>query len=210
MLFILSGNVQCGKTRWLQGLIEELGAAGVAFDGVLAPGVWQERADEGGGASFRKLAIENVLLPQGERLTFGVWGGARGDGDPAGSQSRRARLAWDISDEAIGRVNAHLGRLASRAAEKARPGERRMLVVDELGRLELLHAGGLTAAMSLLDAGPTPRWPHALAVVRAELAGIARDRFAGPWRQVRTIGPDDDGRAAILSALRQIEGGCPL
>ena len=38
MLFILTGDVQSGKTRWLERLVAELAADGVESRGVLAPG----------------------------------------------------------------------------------------------------------------------------------------------------------------------------
>ena len=40
MLFLLTGDVQIGKTRWLEGLIAALADAGVGADGVVAPGQW--------------------------------------------------------------------------------------------------------------------------------------------------------------------------
>ena len=67
MLFLLTGEVQIGKTRWLESLVTELGAFGVPCAGVLAPGQWVPsmgpRADANG---FEKLGIDNVLLPGGE------------------------------------------------------------------------------------------------------------------------------------------------
>ena len=80
MLFILTGDVQSGKTRWLERLVAELAADGVESRGVLAPGVWRPRADGDDGGprplgsgegAYEKLGIDNVLLPQGERLRFG-------------------------------------------------------------------------------------------------------------------------------------------
>ena len=79
MLFILTGDVQSGKTRWLERLVAELAADGVESRGVLAPGVWRPRADGDDGGlrppgsgegAYEKLGIDNVLLPQGERLRF--------------------------------------------------------------------------------------------------------------------------------------------
>ena len=74
MLFILTGDVQSGKTRWLERLVAELAADGVESRGVLAPGVWRLRADGDDGGprplgsgegAYEKLGIDNVLLPQG-------------------------------------------------------------------------------------------------------------------------------------------------
>ncbi|MDD6289009.1 MAG: nucleoside-triphosphatase, partial [Eggerthellales bacterium] len=45
MLLILTGEIQIGKTRWLQELVCELQEEGVAVSGVIAPGIWVERPD---------------------------------------------------------------------------------------------------------------------------------------------------------------------
>ena len=71
MLFVLTGNVQTGKSRWLERLVGDLGQHGVPSYGVLSPGTWAEsagaRADANG---YEKLGIDNVLLPDGERVSF--------------------------------------------------------------------------------------------------------------------------------------------
>ena len=145
MLFLLTGEVQIGKTRWLESLVTELGAFGVPCAGVLAPGQWVPsmgpRADANG---FEKLGIDNVLLPGGERIPFARRGDlARADGTfNEESQAAKAELAWHIDDAAIARVNAHFDELAvasschpERSAEGAEskdasraPG---LLIVDE-------------------------------------------------------------------------------
>lgn len=58
VLFILTGEIQTGKTRWLQGVLGDLSACGVPLRGVVAPGVWTRV-----GRGFEKLGIDNVLLP---------------------------------------------------------------------------------------------------------------------------------------------------
>ena len=119
MLFLLTGEVQIGKTRWLESLVTELADRGVPCAGVLAPGQWVpsegEHADANG---FEKLGIDNVLLPSGERIPFARRGDlARADGTfDEESQAAKAELAWHIDDEAIARVNAHFDELAVRAS----------------------------------------------------------------------------------------------
>ena len=68
MLYILTGEIQTGKTRWLQGLIDELTQEGVPLEGVLAPGVWRPNPAKPNG--FEKLGIDNVMLPGGETVAF--------------------------------------------------------------------------------------------------------------------------------------------
>ena len=122
MLFLLTGDVQIGKTRWLEKPCGDLTAAGVCVAGVIAPGQWVPRAEgQPGGrhrfdgeGRFEKLGIDNVLLPQGERIVFARRRDlAEGDQPFAqGEQAKAAQLAWAISDEAIAQVNDHFATLA--------------------------------------------------------------------------------------------------
>lgn len=200
MLFLLTGEVQIGKTRWLESLVTELADCGVSCVGVLAPGQWVpsegEHADANG---FEKLGIDNVLLPSGERIPFARRGDlARADGTfDEESQAAKAELAWHIDDAAIDRVNAHFNEIATHASAAA-PG---LLIVDELGRLEIWRGGGLTSAMALLAQGPTAAFPHALAVVRDYLLDDAEALFAEAWPDHCRIKPNDAAREAILAAF---------
>lgn len=127
MLFLLTGDVQIGKTRWLEKLCSDLAAAGVCVAGVIAPGQWVPRAEgqpDGrhgfdGEGRFEKLGIDNVLLPQGERIVFARRRDlAEGDQPFAqGEQAKAAQLAWAISDEAIAQVNDHFAMLAKMGQE---------------------------------------------------------------------------------------------
>lgn len=208
MLFLLTGEVQIGKTRWLESLVAELAERGVPCAGVLAPGQWlpseSERADANG---FEKLGIDNVLLPGGERIPFARRGDlARADGTfDEESQAAKAELAWHIDDVAIARVNTHFDELAVHASEGTEsrdpfstPG---LLVVDELGRLEIWRGGGLTSAMALLAQGPTPAFPHALAVVRDYLLDDAEALLVEAWPDRCRIAPDEAGREVVLAAF---------
>lgn len=216
MLFLLTGDVQIGKTRWLEDLCASLQAAGTCVAGVVAPGQWVPRPEGqpggkhgfDGAGRFEKLGIDNVLLPQGERIEF-----ARRRDLAAGGQSVRGRgageggeLGWAISDTAIAQVNAHFATLAKQAANETRLAPHAMLVVDELGRLELLRGCGLTNALAILDAGPTPQFPHAIAVVRETLLDEARRRFEPRWGKATVIGPDDAARNLVLETARAAGG----
>ena len=178
MLFILTGDIRSGKTTWLEAGVRELEAAGVPVRGVLAPGVWRDG---------KKVGIENVLLPSHERVLLAT---------PA-EEGCSTGLGWDFDANALARVNAHLTELAATSGDM-RPG---LLVIDEIGPLELRRGEGLTAALELLDAGPTPAWPHVLVVVRATLAEDARTRFAQSWRSVELLSPDESGVRWLHEAL---------
>ena len=197
MLYILTGEIQIGKTRWLQGLIGELTQEGVPLEGVLAPGVWKSNPAKPNG--FEKLGIDNVMLPGGEAVPFA----RRRDLAPDETSKMELqgmpadmKLVWAFSDEAVERVNAHFVALAAGEAP-ARPG---LLVVDELGRLELERGGlGLTEAVNLVARGPRPGWPHALIVVRDWLVPRARMVFGPAWNnEIREVAPTSETFEEIL------------
>lgn len=125
MLFLLTGDVQIGKTRWLEDLCASLQAAGTCVAGVVAPGQWAPRPEGqpggkhgfDGAGRFEKLGIDNVLLPQSKRIEFARRRdlAAGGKAFEEGAQAKAAKLGWAISDTAIAQVNAHFAELAKQA-----------------------------------------------------------------------------------------------
>lgn len=214
MLYLLSAEIQTGKTRWLVALVSLLREVGVPVSGVVAPGVWKdhgETASQSPSGRYEKLGIDNVLLPQGEvvhlarRRDLAI---AAKLVEPEG-QSERAGLTWSMSDACLERVNEHLAWLEcdeSHGLQTGRSSARRgMYVVDELGRLELLRGEGLTHAVSTLARGPRSRWPVALAVVRPTLLGRAHELFDAPWAgRVIEISPGDDAASSILGKFEPV------
>ncbi len=205
MLFILTGEIQTGKTRWLEQLIQRLMSEGINCAGVLAPGVWQCKKSPAGESpeeqQFEKLGIENVLLPKQIRIPFAQrtdLSKAAGSFDKE-SQAARAKLGWAIDDKAIQQVNAHFEALAAWDGTAITGGS--LLVVDELGRLELKHNGGLTSAMKLLDKGPSSTFPHALIVVRSDLVPAAQARFEPIWGKSCPISPNEQAEGALRQAF---------
>lgn len=204
MLFVLTGEIQTGKTRWLELLASSLEDAGITPYGVIAPGIWADRRDDPNPSEhvdangFEKLGIDNVLLPSHERIMFAQ----REDlaestraFDPQ-SQSARAGLHWHISDDAISRVNEHFAAIAPQLSTGDGRG---LLIVDELGQLELKRNGGLTEAVTLLETGPFPAAAHALIVVRETLLPLIEGRFGG-WGGHTCIAPTEQSRAQILGS----------
>lgn len=202
MLFVLTGEVQIGKTRWLGRLVEELAERGVVSYGVLAPGIWvASETSQADAQGFEKLGIENLLLPDGCRIPFATRSNlvAEGAAAPSAFQSERAGLGWRISDDALAQVNAHFRELPPLIDVANKPG---LLVVDELGRLELVHGGGLVDAMALLGRGAQPELPHALVVARHTLADQVIHRFEERWGGSLLVHPDELSRNAVISAFR--------
>lgn len=199
MLYILTGAIQIGKTRWLCALADALQSEAVPVAGVVAPGVWvPSDGPHANKDGFEKLGIDNVLLPAGQRVHLArrrdlVLGSAACG---AACQSERAALGWLMDDRVLARVNEHFAWLAASDAHgrqdsgAAVPG---CLVVDELGRLELVRGEGLTHAVELLARGPRPGWSHAVAVVRKDLLPAAHALLDDAWAgQVREIAPSPE------------------
>lgn len=204
MLLLLTGDIQIGKTRWLEGVVDELEASGIALCGAITPGEWiQHRSGsdapgnlgDTSGVTYEKIGIDAMLLPQRERFSFAKRADlAQGDAIRA-SQSESAKLGWKIDDNAIDRINHHFDAIACGDAAG-------VLVIDELGRLELEHGAGLVSAVKLVERGATPSIPHAIAIVREQLLPTAHTRFAdAPWNGMTDIHPDEQSKQKLLKLL---------
>lgn len=202
MLLVLTGDIQIGKTRWLQATVGRLEELGVACEGVVAPGVW--RPDSTGG-SYEKLGIDNLLLPDHELVPFARRADlAQAEGTyDANNLSANVGMAWHVADEAVAQVNAHFDGLAARAGASRESRPRRLLIVDELGRLELLHDGGLTSALELLSQGPRDYYGAALVVARKafDLNNIVERRFGEVWGGCVQVGPGEEAWRLLCDAL---------
>ena len=229
MLFILTGVMQTGKTRWLERLIERVRESDMPVYGVVAPGQWIDHgANTPAEQRFEKLGIDNILLPQNELIAFArrpdlVERDCEGSNASNGSkdalsrcsQSSQAKLGWAIDDAAIDQVNAHFCTLCAQAKDCMLPEDIKratgitvqapkhpgLLVIDELGPLELLKNGGLTSAMDVLSQGPSPLCAHALIVVRESLCDTAAQRFGDCWGGATAIYPSDAACDQVLSCL---------
>lgn len=202
MLLVLTGDIQIGKTRWLQATVQRLEGLGVVCEGVVAPGVWSSNSVEG---SYEKLGIDNLLLPSHELVPFARRADlAQAEGTyDANNLSANVGMVWHVADEAVAQVNAHFESLAveARTSRGVRP--RRLLVVDELGRLELLHDGGLTSALELLAQGPRDYYGAALVVARKafDLNNIVERRFGEVWGGCVQLGPGEEAWRLLCDAL---------
>ena len=210
MLYLLTGDVQTGKTRWLQKLIEELEANSVTPYGVIAPGRWIEHQSDT-TLRFEKIGIDNELLPQHELVPFARRASDVGDDETqlACSQAHKAQLGWAIDDNALERVNEHLAWVARFTADGSKTqqngtGRRKaLLVIDELGRLEILHGNGLVNGLALVERGATPALPHALVIVREQLLKQAKTHFANaPWGGMQAILPTREAHDLLFMQLR--------
>ena len=131
-------------------------------------------------------------------------------------QSSEAKLGWAIDDAAIDQVNAHFCTLCGLAKDCMLPEEIKrgagidaqaperagLLVVDELGPLELMRGGGLTSAMDVLSQGPSALCAHALIVVRESLYDVAATRFSDCWGGATALYPTEEAAKQVLATLK--------
>lgn len=212
MLFILTAPQQTGKTCWLEALIAELDGYHIPTYGVIAPGRWKYI-----GEKRVKLGIDNILLPTHEHFSLAT---------KAAGTSGTSGLGWTFSDTALSQVNAHFHELShaadigcfkdyaaaanyrkdsvgSASCRNSHAGG--ILIVDELGPLELLHGSGLTEALSVLQQGPRqepqPLWSHAVVVVRPSLVSAVKELLRGSWGTSELIQPTDSSKALLLETL---------
>lgn len=204
-LFVMTEEVQTGKTTWIRRMLHAAGALpacdapafGVdeqapmlrklSVAGVYTPAVFETAAENspyGTEAGVPvKTAISAVLMPQGERFTFATRRTlAELDAMEAAGQMRRM---WAFDDGATETINQHFTSPTCADSD--------LLLVDELGWLEFEKGLGYTQAMKLLDDG-VPR--NALIVVRRDLLHFAHER----WSDLREVTPQTD-IAEFLNAL---------
>jgi nucleoside-triphosphatase THEP1 len=172
MITLITGARGSGKTSLCQQRADAARAAGLDVAGILSPALFE------GGA---KVGIAALDLRTGERRLL-----ARrrqpGDSDtPGGPQTE----GWRFDPTALAWADAVLS--------TATPCD--LLVVDELGPLELERNEGWTAALTALDGG---HYRAALVVVRYELLPVARSRW--PGATVLDLGTGGEGSLSHESA----------
>ncbi len=201
MLFIVTGETQTGKTRWLMSLLGTLEDQGVVCYGVVSPGRWEEcvHYDEhtfSEKTEFVKQGIDALLLPERKHLLFAKKCTELTPHEIRPNQSSKLGLGWYIFDEAIEQVNAHLKSLITQEGST-----KGLLVVDELGILELEAGGGFTMAVDMLKQGPTVLYDTAIFVVRSALYAKAEELARPGWKSIQQLEPNDSSAKLVLKAL---------
>jgi nucleoside-triphosphatase THEP1 len=171
MNVLLTGERQVGKTticRQVAGLARELG-----YDpaGVLSLALF--------GEDGLPVAYHALIVSDGEQRLL-----AQADGDLGGPRTSRYSFDADVLSWVIGR----LGEAISQGCD--------LLIVDEIGPLELEQGKGLAPILSDLSSG---RLPLLLLVVRPELVGQLQRRLPGiPFR---TFTVTRENRQALADAI---------
>lgn len=143
-MWIITGEFGAGKTRWCQQFLELARQAGLNAAGILSPGLFEDG---------RKVAIEAVDVRSGERRRLAT---RRRAEDSALIHTRE----WLFETETI--------RWGNTVFQQALPCD--LLIVDEVGPLELLQGQGWVAA---LEAIASRAYRLAVVVVRPSLLPIA-------------------------------------
>jgi nucleoside-triphosphatase THEP1 len=152
MLVLMTGEIGCGKTTACRRALARLQARGMTPSGILTPA----RLDARG----HKVGIDVLDLSTGQTHRLATY--AAGGGETVGCYTfDKAALRW-----AIARL---------KAAVDAGP---ELLVVDEIGPLELIHGGGF---VDVLDPLADPqRVSHGLVIVRQVCVATLEARLARP------------------------------
>ena len=155
MIALVTGEIGCGKTTACRRAIDLLHEQEMPMSGILSPA----RLD----ASGNKIGIDALDVATGERRLLA-------DVVPSGGATigpftfNRQTMDWAI------------GRLEEAITDCTRPGDRSVLVLDEIGPLELRRHVGFAA---LLDPLADPDLVlHGMVIVRREYVEILEQRLS--------------------------------
>ncbi len=193
MLVILTGQIQTGKTRWLQHFVEDARGKGHVVKGVLSPGIWVPDGDGG----FDKIGISSHLLPDDVEMPFASKRELDDEAHGKSMQADAAKLGWRIYDDSIQRVNDHFDALESDGFDSGD-----IIVVDEFGSLELIRNAGFTSALRILDnPAVAAKEPKVIIIVRPDLIPLAIERFEPVWKDVHVLDLNVETDRAALEEL---------
>jgi nucleoside-triphosphatase len=173
-VILLTGERGVGKTYLCQEVVRQARAQGLCCAGVISPAV---------SDGEEKVGITLVDISTGESRPLAV-------ADEVAAEVRWGRYRFRASTLEWG----------TGVVEKATPCD--LLVLDELGPLELVSGGGLVAALSVLRAGG---FALALVVVRPELVDELTEKLPDSDLQVLkvTLANRDELPGRIVSLLGQ-------
>ena len=176
---LLTGPVGVGKTTVAERVVGLARRKGLLCGGLLAPAMTN--------SCGQKAGIWGVDVETGERRIL-----ARTDRNLSGPLVGPYSFDAQALDWAVGVIN--------RALEPATPRACDLVVVDEIGKLELWHGTGLAPVLPRLAAGAGSR---SLVLVRRSLLGELQARLAPAEQVVFAVDEENRGALApqILTAL---------
>lgn len=161
-LLLVTGESGAGKTTWCKALIERARAIGIHPSGLISPAVFEVG---------EKIAIDLIDISSNVNKRMAI----RQSAPVIGFQSKGS-LNWLFNDQVLKWGNDILQKL----------NRSDLLVVDELGPLELLENEGLTNGLKLIE---EQSYRLACIVVRPSLLATALERW--PWGAVLDISNKD-------------------
>lgn len=159
-LILITGTSGSGKTTWCEALVDQARQTGIRPAGLLSPPVV-----EGG----RKTGIDLLDLKSKERRRL-AWQRS----SETAVQSGPATVGWLFDSHVLAWGDRLLHELASRPQD--------LLVLDEIGPLELERGQGWQSGIRLID---RRGYRLACVVVRPSLLPAARERW--PWGKTLVI-----------------------
>jgi nucleoside-triphosphatase len=153
-IVLITGPSGSGKTSLCTRLVTLAKDAGLSAGGILCPAVF----DDG-----KKVGIDQLEISSGELQRLGV----RSQGSTANTVG-----CWHMNESVMARGNQIFAGIK----------DHDVIIIDELGPLELEDGDGYQQALDLLDEG---RYCTAFVVVRPALLPIAKLRW--PQAQVCTL-----------------------
>lgn len=174
LLWALTGERGAGKTTFCRALAERARAAGWDVAGLLSPGIFEDGVKTGILAQDLRTGETHPLARVHPR------GGFAGDAQSGAFSLAFGNWLFDPSAFAWG----------NQVLEACLPCD--LLIVDELGPLELVRGEGWTSALMVLR---QPRYRVGLVVIRPELLEVARRSL--PIAQAMAFEPS--ARAAVHS-----------
>lgn len=163
-LIFVTGKSGTGKTTWCLELAKQARLAGIPLHGVISPAVFENST---------KTGIDLLDLWSGERRRLAI---RRSEEAPDNGLGPRTS-GWQFDAATLDWANQALDRITGAD----------LLILDELGPLELLENQGLVSGLRLLD---ERRFRLACVSVRPLLLATARERW--PWAVV--MGAQEENR----------------
>lgn len=163
-LVIVSGPTGSGMTIWCVDLAQEARAYGISHAGLISPSVY---------AGSKKVGLDLFDLSTRERRRLANL--------RANLPSNYIGRKWDLDEDTLQWGNQILEKIQHIP----------LLIIDELGPLELVEHKGLTHGIQLLDAQD---YQLACVVIRPSLLSTALERW--PWAE--TITADDRECGGLL------------
>lgn len=191
MLYTLSQPSLSGKTRWLEDLVQTLKEYNIPCYGFICPGIWQKE-----DGRYNKLGIACTILSSTNTYVLA---------QKAKASSETLGLRWTFNGKTIAEVNHYCLELKEELHRQSVqsdifPG---LLILDEIGPLELKYKRGFIEALSLLEAGPNRRIPHALCVIRESLRSTFTQNLITSWPETEALDISHDSIKKLVQLYKR-------